>query len=157
MGMYDTTEWDDEHDEQDEGGNPNSSAMRQLRAADKAKAKRIKELEEQLSSLSKSSRERSIKDVLDGRGLNPKIATFIPPDIEPTEDAVSKWLDEYGELFGAAPQQQASAVPPDQIAALRQMDAIMAQTSSPAGADEVRSRIANAESPEELDRIIFGQ
>ena len=159
MGTFDTDNgWDDD-DEQDgpePTGNPNSSTMRQLRAADRAKGKRIKELEGELADLRRSGRDRSIKDVLGARGLNPKIAAFIPGDIEPNEDAVSKWLDEYGDLFGPAPAATSDPEPPS-AADLRQMDSVMAGATVPANQEQMAQRIANASSVEELNAVIFGR
>ena len=34
------------------------------------------------------------------RGVNTKIASFIPQDIDPTEESVSKWLESNADVFG---------------------------------------------------------
>lgn len=155
MGRYDTTEWDEDDTEQDVASD--SNPMRELRAADRAKAKRIRELEAEMAELRGQSRTRAVKDVLAARGLNPKIAGLIPQDIDPTEEGISKWVDEFGDVFGVQQQESApSAVAEDDIASLRQMDAVVTQRV-PGGADAMSSRIANAQSREELDRIISGQ
>lgn len=149
MGRFDAeVDTDDYEDDEVDSG---TQAMRQLRKADKAKAKRIAELEEQLNSLSASTRERSVKDALEGRGLNPKIAAFIPKDIEPTDEAVGKWLDEYGDVFGATPKAE---VDPESMSALEDMDAVMQQASTPAGREQIEQRIADAKSPEELMTVL---
>jgi hypothetical protein len=44
------------------------------------------------------------KDALASRGVNSKIASFIPQDIDPTEESVSKWLEDYADVFGVDTQ-----------------------------------------------------
>lgn len=154
MGRYDAADWDDEQ-EGTQDDRSESTPMRELRAADRAKAKRIKELETELSGLKSASRERSVKDVLSARGLNPKIAAFIPQDIDPTEEAISGWVDEFGDVFGIQPKESApSAVPEDDVAALRQMDRAMESSQIPSGAAASREKILQVGSREELDALI---
>jgi len=74
--------------------------VKQLRKASKQKDKELAELRAQFDGLSKAQRERSIKDALERRGVNQKIASFIPQDIDPTEESVSKWLEDYADVFG---------------------------------------------------------
>lgn len=151
--------WDDDDDdlEEERQQGQDSTAMRELRKADRAKAKRITELETQLASLSGAARERTVGEVLRARNLNPKIASFIPADVEATEDAVGKWLDEYGDVFGAATQ-----APPSEedaqatLAQLRQIDSMASGLHVPSGVSDIASRIASVNSKEELDALIFG-
>jgi len=74
--------------------------VKQLRKASKQKDKELQELRAQFESLSKGQRDRAIKDALASRGVNSKIASFIPQDIDPTEESVSKWLEDYADVFG---------------------------------------------------------
>jgi hypothetical protein len=150
MGQFDA-DYDEDDDQVERDGN-STSAMKQLRAADRAKAKRIAELEEQLNGLSASTRERSVKDALNSRGLNPKIAAFVPKDIEPTDEAVGKWLDEYGDVFGAAPT--GGAVDAETQQSLTDMDATMQEASTPAGRERIEQRIADAQTQEELMQVL---
>lgn len=150
--------WDDDDDDQDEGQRePDSTAMRELRRADRAKAKRIAELEAQLTSLSGAQRERTVKEVLQARNLNPKIAAFIPDSVEATEDAVGKWLDDYGDVFGQPQQSDASEEEHQAtLAQLRQVDALSGGLHVPSGPNDMAARIASVNSKEELDALIFG-
>ena len=100
MGRYDS--YDD--DDLDVDSNDGSSAIKALRGDNRAKEKRIKELEEQLAKLAQGQRERSIKDVVSAKGLNPKIANLVPKDLT-DEESVTKWLDEYADLFGGGASQ----------------------------------------------------
>ena len=96
MSNYDYE--DDDEDFTQESGN--NDLVKQLRKANKQKEKELAELKSQFDGLSKAQRERAIKDTLEARGVNSKIAKFIPSDIDPTEESLSKWLDDNGDVFG---------------------------------------------------------
>ena len=80
-----------DYEDDDDFTNDDSSndLVKQLRKASKQKDKELQELKAQFESLNKSQRERAIKDALAARGVNSKIASFIPQDIDPTEESVS--------------------------------------------------------------------
>jgi len=144
--------WSDEDDFDGNDDRGDSTAMRELRKADRAKAKRIAELESQLAERSKADRDRAVSEVLQARGLNSKIAALIPSDVEPSADAVGKWLEDFGDVFGAVSQQE----PQDDTA--RQMGAVddLSARIQPTSSGDAASRIASANSREELDALIFG-
>jgi len=112
MSNYD---YEDDDFETTDGGD----LVKQLRKATKAKDKELAELKAQYESLAKANRERAIKDALASRGVNSKIAAFIPQDIDPTEESVSKWLNDYADVFGvdAGSSQATPNVDPRQAAA----------------------------------------
>lgn len=87
---------DDDFDFEDTG----NDAMRQLRKANRAKEKELSDLKAQLAELSKANRDRTIKDVFSSRGVNEKISSFVPKDIDLTEESLSNWLDENADVFG---------------------------------------------------------
>jgi hypothetical protein len=93
-------EYEDDDDDFTTESSQSNDLVKQLRKAAKQKDKELQELRSQLKTLSKGQRERAIKDVLASRGVNSKIATFIPQDIDPTEESLSKWLDDYADVFG---------------------------------------------------------
>ena len=129
--------------------------VKQLRKAAKQKDKELAELRAQFDGLSKAQRERSIKDALERRGVNSKIASFIPQDIDPTEESVSKWLEDYSDVFGIdLGQNQSTNVDPADIAAYKKMTGTADAASSPERGADVMSRLVNANSKEELDEII---
>ena len=72
-----TNYYDDEEDD-----DTTTDVVGQLRKVNRALEKRAKELEQELSGLKTQTRQRTVKDVLQAKGLNPKIAAFIPQDIE---------------------------------------------------------------------------
>jgi len=129
---------------------------RKKRQATKAKDKELAELKAQYESLAKSNRERAIKDALNSRGVNSKIAAFIPQDIDPTEESVSKWLSDYADVFGVqqAEAQAAPNVDPRQAAAYQRMTNAVEQGITPEFQAQVHQKLMNAQSREELDEII---
>jgi hypothetical protein len=146
----------DYEDDDDFGMNDSSNDLvKQLRKAAKQKDKELAELRSQFDGLSKAQRERSIKDALERRGVNQKIASFIPQDIDPTEESVSKWLEDYADVFGIdLGQNQRTNVEPADIAAYKRMTGTADAAMSPERGADVMSRLMNANSKEELDQII---
>jgi hypothetical protein len=152
--MSNNNEWyeDDDFLEEDD----HTSGLTNLRKADRAKSKRIKELETELESLRNFQRQSVVSSVLNERGVNPKIATFIPSDIANDSESIGQWLDEHGEIFGVQPQKQRSMVDQENLTALRQIDAATNFALSPDDVNDVFSRINNAQSTEELLEMIYG-
>lgn len=147
-----------DYEDEDDDITTNESSndlVKQLRKAAKQKDKELAELRAQFEGLSKAQRERAIKDALERRGVNQKIASFIPQDIDPTEESVSKWLEDYADVFGIdAGQNQTAKVDPADIAAYKRMTGTADAGLSPERGADVMSRLMNANSKEELDEII---
>lgn len=130
--------------------------VKQLRKASKQKDKELNELKAQFESLNKSQRERAIKDALASRGVNSKIASFIPQDIDPTEESVSKWLEDYADVFGIETSQTQAQpnVNPNDAAAYKRMTNSADSGVSPEHNGDIMQRLMNANSKEELDEVI---
>ena len=129
--------------------------VKQLRKATKQKDKELAELRAQFEGVSKAQRERSIKDVLESRGVNSKIAKFIPSDLDPTEESLSKWLDDNGDVFGfTAAESNQSVVDPAQAAAYKKMNGITEQGLTPDSSEDLMRKLMSANSKEDLDEII---
>ena len=146
-------EYEDDEDEvttQDTG----NDVVKQLRKANKQKEKELAELRAQFEGVSKAQRERNIKDVLESRGVNSKIAKFIPSDLDPTEESLSKWLDDNGDVFGYSTESNQPVVDPAQAAAYKKMNNATEQGLTPDASDDIMRRLLNANSKEELDDII---
>jgi hypothetical protein len=148
-----------EYEDDDDDITTNDSSndlVKQLRKASKQKDKELQELRAQFENLSKGQRERAIKDVLATRGVNSKIASFIPQDIDPTEESLSKWLDDYADVFGyESSQTQATPnVDPAQAAAYKRMTNTADSGSSPEHNADIMQKLLNANSKEELDEVI---
>lgn len=103
----------------DDDGHGNSDLVKQLRAALKAKNKEAQEFKAELDKLARTSRERSLADVLRDKELDPKVAKLYPADAEPTAEAVDAWLSEFGDVFGVS--NPAASVGEDVQAAARQI------------------------------------
>ena len=148
--------YDYEDDDFDTPSNDGNDLVKQLRKATKAKDKELAELKAQYESLAKANRERAIKDALASRGVNSKIAAFIPQDIDPTEESVSKWLEDYADVFGYETQsnQATPNVDPKQAAAYQRMTNAVEQGATPEFQADVHRKLMNANSREELDEII---
>ena len=148
--------YDYEDDDLDTPSNDGNDLVKQLRKANKQKEKELADLKSQFESLSKAQRERAIKDALASRGVNSKIAAFIPQDIDPTEESVSKWLENYADVFGVQ-QAEAQATPnvdPRQAAAYQRMTNAVEQGITPEFQADIHNKLMNANSREELDEII---
>jgi hypothetical protein len=148
-----------EYEDEDDDITTNDSSndlVKQLRKASKQKDKELQELRAQFDNLSKGQRERAIKDVLASRGVNSKIASFIPQDIDPTEESLSKWLDDYADVFGyESSQTQATPnVDPAQAAAYKRMTNSADSGTSPEHNGDIMQKLMNANSREELDEVI---
>jgi len=145
-----------EDDDDDFTNDSSNDLVKQLRKASKQKDKELQELRSQFDNLSKGQRERAIKDVLATRGVNSKIASFIPQDIDPTEESLSKWLDDYADVFGfESSQTQASPnVDPAQAAAYKRMTNTADSGSSPEHNADIMQKLLNTNSREELDEVI---
>ena len=153
-----TNYYDDEDDdftmpEQDNG------AINEVRKANRALEKRLKALEAENNSLKTSTRARTVKDVLSTKGINQKVAAFIPQDIEPTEEAITNWLTEYGDVFGAIkqeegqPQQSQAQATPD-LSANQRINNVVNTGQAPAMDEDMMAKILNAKDVDSLNAIL---
>jgi hypothetical protein len=143
-----------EDDDDDFTQESSNDLVKQLRKAAKQKDKELAELRAQFEGVSKAQRERNIKDVLESRGVNSKIAKFIPSDLDPTEESLSKWLDDNGDVFGFATESNQPVVDPAQAAAYKKMNSVTEQGLTPDASDDIMRKLMSANSKEELDDII---
>ena len=146
MSQYD----DDDDDFNDVDDNSINAIRKALRAAEK----RAKALEQELSTYRTEARQRTLQGALEAKGLNPKVAAFVPADV--TVDGIGAWLDEYGSLFApqgetAPPAQQETEVPPG-AAAFTQVTS----TGTPATFDESQqiAMLQGAKTTDEILRLI---
>ena len=143
-------EYDDEDDETTQDGGIN-----QLRKVNRALEKRAKELEQELLGLKTQTRQRTVKDVLQAKGLNPKIAAFVPADIDTSEESINNWINEYGDVFGAVTQ--AETQPTQQsldVTAQARINNMVATGQAPNLDTDSMSRVLQAKSRDELDALL---
>ena len=152
--------WDEDEDDQDidtDTQMDGSDLLKKLRKAKRNDEKRIKELTEQLEGLSKSQRERVVKDVLEKKGVNPKAQRLILKDLEDVnEESVNNWLDDNGDLFGLTKEPEVNQEQELNRAALRQQDVVTQLGTTPDKAQDLMNRVMNAATADELTSIIQG-
>ena len=148
------TNYDEDDDFLDE--DQPQDVVKQLRKVNRTLEKRLKDLEVEATTLKNQTRQRTVKDVLTAKGINPKVAAFIPQDIDITEEAVSTWLNEYGDVFGVQQESQKgeSQAQNPALQAQRRINEVVS-TGTPPGVDEdSMSKILNAKSAAELSALL---
>ena len=150
--------WDEDEDDLDTDNETQldgSDLLKKLRKAKRNDEKRIKELTEQLEGLSRSQRERTVKEVLEKKGVNPKAQRLILKDLEDiSEESVNTWLDDNGDLFGLTKEPAVTQEQEVNRAALRQQDIVTQSSLTSERTDDIESRIANAQSADEILSIL---
>ena len=153
--------WEEEDDDLDTDTDTQmdgSDLLKKLRKAKRADEKRIKELTEQLEGLSKVQRERVVKEVLEKKGVNAKAARLVLKDLDDVnEDSVNNWLDDNADLFGIKINKEESKVSEVDRAALRQQDVLTQSAMTPDRAEDLNSRIDNADSMDALLDVLRSQ
>ena len=107
------------------------------------------------AELSKSQKERIIKDVLTSRGVNPKIADIIPSNVEVNPDSVNAWLDSMSDALNLAKEDK-PAIATQDVNAIKKMDAALAGADA-STVDSIEALIAGAESEADILSLIRGQ
>ncbi len=152
--------WDEEDDDldtQDQYAGDGSDLLKKLRKAKRADEKRIKELTEQLETLSKAQRERLVKEVLEKKGVNQKAARLVMKDLdEVNEETVSSWLEDNADLFGIKVADEAP-VSQNDLAALRQQDVLTQGAITPDRGMDLDQRLNQAQSAEEILSLLRSQ
>jgi len=153
--------WEDEDDDLDTDTDTQmdgNDLLKKLRKAKRADEKRIKELTEQLESLSKVQRERVVKEVLEKKGVNAKAARLVLKDLDDVnEETVSHWLEDNADLFGIKVNNEEPKVSEVDKAALRQQDVLTQNAMTPDRAEDLSLRIDNADSMDALLDVLRSQ
>ena len=150
--MAEYTEYDFEDDSSDFG----TDLVKKLRKQVDLLSKELKERDQVIEEFQTYSHEASVGEILESFGLNPRIAQFIPSDIEADEDAVSEWLTEYGDAFGitAVEESEAGYEPDADAQSFEQISDFENGDIDPSIGQDISSLIANASSPEELTNFL---
>ena len=146
----------DEDDDFDFEDGP-QDVVKQLRKVNRTLEKRLKELEQEANTAKAQNRQRTVKDVLTAKGINPKVAAFIPQDIEISEEAVSNWLNEYGDVFSVNQdvkegESQASNNPA--LQAQKRINDVVSPGTPPGVDEDAMAKILNASSAAELSALL---
>ena len=145
-----TNYYDDEEDD-----DTTTDVVGQLRKVNRALEKRAKELEQELSGLKTQTRQRTVKDVLQAKGLNPKIAAFIPQDIDSSEEEIVKWVNEYGDVFGIqTPSEEKPAEKSPEVKAQARINNLVSSGTAPDIDEDAFAKIAGAKTREDLDALL---
>lgn len=142
--QYDDDDFDDEAVD-----NGPANLRRALKKAEKER----NALQEQLDSVKSNLRQRSVKDVLETKGVNPKIAAFIPSDLDAPEQ-IAAWLDEYSDVFGFAQAQSEIVETTENDAAIQRIESSTNSAVTPARDADLFNKIASASTKEELAQLM---
>ena len=147
--------WDEDEDDQDNEQNlVGDELVKKLRKAKRADEKRIKELSEQLEMYNKQQRERTVKEILENKGINAKAARIILKDLdEVSEDSLNNWLRENGELIGYQPQVEDNQQQQN-LATLRQQDVLTQGGITPNKIVDIEQQINSAGSMDDLINLL---
>ena len=153
-------QWEDDDDFDLEDDEPTAAPqgndlVKQLRKADRQKEKRIKEMEAELQTLRSAQRDISVSKILESEGIDPKISRFIPADVQDSE-AVKAWLTENAEIFGYRQEQQEVQQNTQDWEAMQNMDAVTDGALSPNQLDNEYQLLNQAQTREDLMRLIMG-
>ncbi len=149
--MAEYTEYEFEDDTEDYG----TDLVKKLRKQVDVLSKQLKERDQAIAEFQTYSHEASVGEILEQFGLNPRIAQFIPSDVEADEDAVAEWLNEYGDAFGITAVDESESYQPDADAqAFEQISDFEDGSVDPNLGRDIQSMIANASSPEELTNFL---
>lgn len=122
-----------------------SEGIRNLRKQFDAQAKELKELREFREGVERQKRSDNVAGVLKAKGVNPAAAKFYTAD-DTSDEAINKWLEENGEVFGVPKTEQSA----DEQNAERVIN--NSYGPAPVGEANVSSPLGNIEQLRELYR-----
>lgn len=95
--------WDDDDndDNADQGDGPAGlrKAYDKLKAEAKKQAAALEATQAENAKLKGTVRSRGVADLLQAKGVSPKVARFIPDDVDADEDSVTQWLTDNADVF----------------------------------------------------------
>lgn len=138
-----------------------AEAPRGLRAQLEAVLAEKKTLEQEVANLKGAVRSRAVADILSAKGVPAKVASLIPSDVE-GEEAVTKWLADWSDVFGiktdeaqqdTAGQAAAIAATPEAAATQRLQD-LGNSAVAPGKLADLEARMKEAKTPQELQQLM---
>lgn len=129
-------------------------ALREAYERQKAQAE---ELRKQLESLNSKVRAQEVQQKLSAAGVPDLAWELFPKDVEPTDDAVSEWVEKFGRLFQAPAQKPTAqkeevtttstesvpASPPADIEQLQQIQQVTSGGQPGSSAGDLQAMLAN--------------
>ena len=137
-----------------------SSLPKKLRAKIEELSSKVKELSEENSSLKASQRKANLNQILEANGFSPKVANFMPSDLELSEETIKAWLDENGDVFSGArlsadtETRQTSAPPTAPDAQVRMEMAEIGPESTITVPADLEARMSSAKTMDELLAVL---
>ena len=147
--QYDDDDFDDIEETQQDNNAPAN-----LRKALKAEQRRNKEIAEQLAQLQTQVRERSVKEVLESKGVPTKVAKFIPGEIS-TPEQIDAWLNENADVFGFAKPEETAQTEEQQVnqRAYQRISAATQNATTATRDEDLMAKLTGAKSLEELNAL----
>ena len=137
---------------------PNQEVPAGLRKALKKAEREKKELAEQLAQIQSDLRGRTVKEILEKKGVSDKVAKFIPGDVS-TPEQVDAWLAENADVFGFKPAEATTDAPISEEeaanrAAYQRINAATQNANTPTRDADLMAKIASKGlTREDLDAI----
>lgn len=110
-------QWDNENE-----GNEQQQTGKGLRAQLEAALAENKKLADQLAKAQDQARQATVSQVLAAKGVSPKVAKLLPTDVEPTAEAIEKWLGDYEDLFAVRKPEDAQTPETQQQTETEELD-----------------------------------
>lgn len=137
-----------------------AEAPRGLRAQLETVLAEKKALEQEVANLKGTVRSRAVADILSAKGVPAKVANLIPSDVE-GEEAVTKWLADWSDVFGIKTETQedttaqaaAIAATPEAAATQRLQD-LGNSAVAPGKLADLEARMQEAKTPAELNALM---
>lgn len=149
----------DEDFDFDDDNLSDSDLVKRLRKVISDQKKIINEQSEELDSFYTSTWESDIQGALSEMGVDPRIARFVPDDIE-SVDQLEDWVEQNAEVFGIVPAEEGDFYDEDidreHIEAAEIMAAVEEGDINPQVGMDLHNRIENAGSKEELLSLLKG-
>lgn len=143
----------------DDDGLSDGDLVKRLRKVISDQKKLINEQSEELDGFYSSTWESDIQDALSEMGVDPRLARFVPDDVE-SVDQLEDWVEENAEVFGIVPAEDGDFYSDDidreHIEAAEMMAAVEEGDVDPQIGMDLHNRIENAGSKEELLSLLKG-
>ena len=139
----------------DDDGSSGQSSGKGLRAQLEAVLAQNKQLQEQVSRAQEAERARALSSVFEKHQIPALARDFFPKDAEPTDEAATKFVEQYGGLWGA--QSATATTPPAQQAqtqAIQQFTSQAAPASLELSEDDYRAKLGEANTRAELLKML---
>lgn len=144
-----------EYDEFDYDEDQGSDLVKDLRKQVKELSAAVKERDEYLNEFLAVTREEEIGEALQEMGVNPRVAAFVPDEVEDMDD-LEAWIGEYGEVFGVEATDDEGKEKPESVQAAELMSAVEEGGIDPTVGQSLEAKIQAASTPEELQAILKG-